>query len=150
MKTVRAISKTLKASVELQSSLAAAGDCEHFRTSSVLFCAGDENSGVFLVRNGKVCLHVPDAPELDRTLLAGSVLGLPSTFIGRPYSLSATAVTDSDVAHIRREDFLNLMGTRTDLCREATELLSHEVRFILNSLGNRQPTHESRSDAALQ
>lgn len=150
MKTVRAVSKTLKASVELQSSLAATGDCEHFHAASVLFRAGDENSGVFLVRNGKVCLHVPNAPELDRTFSAGSVLGLPSTFIGRPYSLSATAVTDSHVVHMRREDFLKLMGARTDLCREATELLSHEVRFLLTALGNRQPTHEARSAAAFQ
>lgn len=143
MKTVGTISKTLKASVALQTSLAATGDCEHFPAASVLFRAGDENTGVFLVRNGKVCLHVPDVPELDRAFSAGSVLGLPSTFTGRPYSLLAVAVADSDVVHMGREDFLNLMGTRTDFCREATELLSREVTFILTALGNRQLTHAS-------
>jgi len=136
-KTVGTVFKTLTASAEFRGALKAIGDAEHFRTTSVLFRAGDENMGIFLVCRGRVCLRVPHAPELDRVFLAGSVLGLPSTFTGNPYSLTAAAVADSDVVQIPRKDFLDLMSTRPELCREATQLLSREVEFILSALRKR-------------
>jgi hypothetical protein len=44
-------------------------------------------------------------PRLDRLLGSGSLLGLPSSFTGRPYSLTATAVTGADVVHVAQGDF---------------------------------------------
>ncbi len=74
---------------------------------------------------------------MDRLFGGGSVLGLPSSFTGRPYSLTATAVTGADVVHVAQRDFLRLMRERPDLCREATETLGREMTFIQAALAER-------------
>ena len=145
METVTCICKTLRASTELTNSLKATSEGEQVRSGSVLFRAGDKNVGIFVVLRGSVCLQVPDAPELDRVFSSGSLLGLPSTFTGKPYCLTGVAVADSEVAHIPREDFLNLMVTRPELCQEAAELLSCEVAFILSALRNDRGPCEPQS-----
>ena len=86
---------------------------------------------------GKVLIGVRNMPELDRVFLAGSLLGLPATFTGRPYSLTAVTVVQSDIVHLPREEFLQLMRERPDLCREATDMLGREVTFIQSALAKR-------------
>ncbi len=73
-------------------------------------------------------------PQCTRTLPAGSVLGLPSTFSEKPYSLTAVLATDCDITHVSGKKFLDLMKSHIDLCREATDILSREVAFILSSV----------------
>jgi CRP-like cAMP-binding protein len=104
----------------------------------VLFREDDGNAGVFVVVKGKVRMGVKGLPKLDRLLSAGSVLGLPSTFTGHPYSLSAEAVTEVDAIHVGQDTFLQLMKERPDLCREATEMLGREVTFIQSALAERR------------
>ena len=131
---MKRLSKTLQAPVDLQKALNQTGKAEHFPCGSTLFNAGDGNKGVFLVCDGKVCLQVPEAPHFDRTFSAGSILGLPSTFIAKPYSLTAACVTDCEVAHVGKKEFLDLMSRHLDLCREAIDILSREVAFIFSAL----------------
>jgi|SRR6516162_3166677 CRP-like cAMP-binding protein len=137
MKNLGRLSNTLQGSADLGHALNRPGKTEHFRAGSILFHAGDKNVGIFLVRRGKVCLQVPGAPHLNRVFAAGSVLGLPSTFVRRPYSLTAACVTECEIAHVGTKEFLGLMASCPDLCREATEILSREVTFIFSALGER-------------
>ena len=83
-------------------------------------------------------MYVQDYPRLDRTFSSGSLLGLPATFTGHPYSLGATAVTAAEVVHVGKQAFLDLMSQQPDLCREATDLLSREVTFIQAALAERR------------
>jgi CRP-like cAMP-binding protein len=83
-------------------------------------------------------MSVKSLPRLDRLFGSGSLLGLPSSFTGRPYTLTATAITEADVMHVSREDFLLLMLERPDLCGEATEMLGREMTFIQSALAERQ------------
>ena len=138
MKSVGAQASILKASEALQSCLTGAGTQEQFSTGSALFREDDSNAGVYLVLKGRVCLSVRNLPKLDRVFTRGSVLGLPSTFTARPYSLTAIAITDSDIVHVGQEDFLRLMRDRTDLCGEATTMLGREVSFIQSALAQRR------------
>jgi CRP-like cAMP-binding protein len=92
---------------------------------------------VFLVLKGKVLMGVRNLPELDRVFAGSSLLGLPATFTGRPYSLTAVTVVESDIVHLPREEFLQLMRERPDLCREATDMLGHEATFIQSALAKR-------------
>lgn len=137
MKSVGRLSKTLLAPTALLRALHGVGKTDHFRRGSILFHAGDRNRGIFLILSGRVCLQVPGAPNLNRTFSAGSILGLPSTFIGKPYSLTGVCVTESSVIRIGRRQFLELMTRRLDLCLEATDILSREVAFILSAFGPR-------------
>ena len=138
MTNVGAQCSFLKTSAELKTCLQPAGRKEHFSASQVLFREDDGNAGVFVVVKGKVRMGVKGLPKLDRLLSAGSVLGLPSTFTGHPYSLSAEAVTEVDAIHVGQDNFLQLMKERPDLCREATEMLGREVTFIQSALAERR------------
>ena len=131
-------SQILKASDSLKACLAEVGKKEHFAVTNILFREDGDNAGVFLVVKGKVSLSVRNMPKLDRVFGAGSLLGLPSTFTGHPYSLTGTAVTDTDVVHVTRAVFVQLMRDRADLCREATEMLGREVTFIQSALAERR------------
>ncbi len=134
----------LKASPELKSELQGLGRKERFSPNQALFREDDRNTGVFLLLSGKVCMSVKGLSKLDRLFSAGSVLGLPSTFTGHTYSLTAIAVTESDVVHVAQEDFVRLMRERPELCREATEMLGREVTFIQSALAERRKQAASR------
>lgn len=139
MMSVGARSHILKASDALKACLTEVGKKEHFSATNILFHEDGDNAGVFLVVKGKVCMSVKSLPRLDRLFGSGSLLGLPSSFTGRPYSLTATAVTEVVVVvHVGQEDFVRLMRERPELCREATEILGREVTFIQSALAERR------------
>jgi CRP-like cAMP-binding protein len=137
MKSVGVKSNILRVSLELKASLKGAGRKRAFLPAHVLFREGRESVGVFLVCSGKVLMGVRDMPKLDRVFSAGSLLGLPATFTGCPYSLTAVTVVQSDIVHVPREKFLQLMRERPDLCREATDMLGCELTFIQSALAKR-------------
>ena len=145
MKVARQPCQTLLASSGLAETLNVNGKSERFGRGSLLFRAGDSNGGVFLVREGTVRLRVPGTPRLDRLFSTGSVLGLPSTFNAKPYSLTADCLTDCVVAQVPAADFLELMKARPDLCRDATDLLSAELGFILSAVRRRARKTGERS-----
>lgn len=137
MKNVGLGPNILKAPPDLKSGLEVLGRLEQFSAGSILFNTGDENLGVFLVRKGKVCLRVDGMPRLDRVFPAGSLLGLPATFTGDEYSLTAIAVTNSEVIRVGRDEFLRLMREQPVLCQQATDMLSREVSFIQSAVTQR-------------
>jgi CRP-like cAMP-binding protein len=137
MKNVGNGSNILNAPPSLKSSLVTLGQTQEIRAGDILFNTNDENLGVFLVCKGKVCLRVEGLPRLDRVFPAGSLLGLPATFAGSPYSLTAIAVTNSVVLRVAPAAFLRLMREEPGLCQQATDMLSREVSFIQAAVGKR-------------
>src|SRR5215472_4078625 len=107
MTRVRSDINMLKVSSKLKKSLVTAGTVERYPSKAVLFEVDDENRGVYLVLKGKVCLSVKDFHKLDRTLSAGSLLGVPATYTGHSYSLAANEVTEAVVCHGERQTFLD-------------------------------------------
>lgn len=138
MTNVGSKSNILKASSRLKKCLVTAGVVKQYRSKHRLFAEDQENEGVFLVLKGKVCLTVNELEKLDRVFPPGSLLGIPATFTGHPYSLAATVVADAEVLHVGRSAFLDLMAQQPELCREATEMLSREVTFIHAALAERR------------
>jgi CRP-like cAMP-binding protein len=138
MTPVGARTNILKASAELRKRLEAVGCKKNLAPGQSLFKEEDGTLGVFLVAHGKVRMGVKGLVKLDRTFSAGSVLGLPSTFTGHAYSLTAVALTALDVIHVPTDEFLRLMKERPDLCREAMEMLGREVTFIQKALAERR------------
>ncbi len=137
MKNVGPASNILSAPPDLQNSLETLGQVTQVSAGSVIFKTGDENLGVFLIRKGKVCLRVEDLPLLDRVFPAGSLLGLPATFTGSQYSLTAIAVANSEVLRVPRDKFLHLMQEKPILCQQAADMLSREVAFIQTAVTQR-------------
>jgi CRP-like cAMP-binding protein len=138
MTHVGAESRILTVSAELKSSLQEVGQKQHFAADEILFHEDDGTIGVFLLLKGKVRMSVKGLPKLDRLFSAGAALGLPSSYTGHPYSLTAQAVTAVEAIQIDQEDFLELMRARPELCRETTELLGKEVTFIQAALAERR------------
>jgi CRP-like cAMP-binding protein len=138
MKTVRGMTKILKASEELRSGLNAVGSSQHYPAAHVLFREDGNSVGVYLLCKGKVRMSVRGLPNLDRDFTAGSLLGLPATFTGHAYSLTAVTLAESEVLYVPRHKFLDLMHDRPDLCREATDMLGREVTFIQSALAERR------------
>jgi len=137
MKNVGPRANILKASEKLTSSLESVGSKRKYPLAHVLFREDGASEGVFLVCKGKVRMGVRNLPKLDRNFGAGSLLGLPSSFTGRPYSLTAVTLAESEILHVPREQFLDLMREQPDLCREATDMLGREVTFIQSALAQR-------------
>lgn len=138
MKTVGPRINILKASEKLQAALKTVANTECYPTAHILFREEGEGVGVFLVCKGKVRMGVTGLPNLDRNFAAGSLLGLPATFTGHAYSLTAVTLVASQVAYVPRERFLDLMRERPDLCREATDMLGREVTYIQSALAERR------------
>lgn len=138
MKKVGAQCSFLSASPELSSALQVCGTSRRFSTGEFLFREDQDNVGVFFLLTGKALMSVYGLPNLDRLLSAGSVLGLPSTFTGHPYSLTAQAISNCDVVHVPQTTFLDLMREQSDLCRECTDMLGREVTFIQSALAERR------------
>ena len=149
MKVARQPCQTLLASPSLADALNAIGKSERFLRGSLLFRTGDLNKGVFLVHEGTVRLGMPGTSRLDRLFSNGSVLGLPSTFDAKPYLLTAACVSDCVVAQVTADDFLDLMKARPDLCRDATDLLSAELQFILSAVRKQARNTSVRSHRRL-
>ncbi len=122
----------------MKTCLEAAGVRERFSATQALFREDTGNIGVFLVLSGKVRMSVRGLPKLDRLFSAGSLLGLPSTFTGHTYSLTAHALTEVEAILVGQTSFLQIMRDRPDLCREATEMLGREVTFIQGALAERR------------
>ena len=144
--SVDAQSLILKASENFKACLREIGKKKHLPAADTLFHEDDENSGVFLMVAGKVSMSVRGLPRLDRVFRSGSVLGLPSTFTGRPYILTARAITKAEVVQVTPEVFLRLMLERPDLCREATEILGRETSFIHSALIDRRSVATSTTN----
>lgn len=136
--------KILSASTELKASLEAVGRRERFASTQVLFREDGVNVGVFVVLKGSVRMSVKGLPKLDRVFSAGSLLGLPSTFTGHTYSLTAAALNEVEAVHVAPEDFLRVMREQPELCREATEMLGREVTFIQSALAERRKQVSAR------
>jgi CRP-like cAMP-binding protein len=137
MKNVGPRTNILKVSEKLKTTLETAGSIQHYPAAHVLFREDGNCVGVYLVCKGKVRMSVRNLPNLDRDFAAGSLLGLPATFTGHPYSLTAVTLTESDVLYVPRDEFLELMRQHPDLCREATDILGREVTFIQGALAER-------------
>ena len=80
---------------------------------SVLFFENEAARGIFLVCSGKVKLSV--SSKGGKTLILqlarpGEMVGLSATMSGIPYEVSAEALYPSQIAFIRREDFLRFVN----------------------------------------
>ena len=84
------------APLELRSALEAIGSTVERSGKSTLFRRGDK-------ARAKVSLSLEGTNAISRTLGPGSLLGLPATLSGEPYSLTATVAEVCQLDFIRRE-----------------------------------------------
>jgi CRP-like cAMP-binding protein len=105
---------------------------------TVLFQMGQPCRGAFLIRSGQVQLSVDTASSLypARTVGSGYVVGLPATFSGEPYSLTAEAKSRCRLEFIPRQKLLSLLHQNPDAGFQILRLLSEEIFYIRKLVKN--------------
>ncbi len=124
----------IKISPELHKELRAVAMPLVKHKGAVLFHAGSPTRGAFLIRNGQVRLSLDGAGALfpTRTLGPGTVIGLPATFSGEPYSLTAEAAKNCNLDFIPRRKLLNLLRRNPEVGCQIVRILSEEIFQMRN------------------
>lgn len=97
---------------------------------TILFHEGDPAKGVYIILEGHASLTMTTengATALARSSGAGSLLGLPGTFLRGTYHLTCTIDQDSRLIFVEREKVLDFLRERTDMCMLVLSILGTEV-----------------------
>jgi CRP-like cAMP-binding protein len=127
-----ASARNLVPSLELQVELERLAKIVLKPTGSILFRRGDDATGVYLIRSGRISLGLDyESPVYPaRTLEAGAIAGLPASISGNAYSLTAEVVEDSELAFVPRDAVVACLRKNPSLCFQVMDLLSDEIADI--------------------
>jgi CRP-like cAMP-binding protein len=102
---------------------------------SFLFHRGDNCQGAFVIKSGRVRLSMETHKSvLERTAGPGSVLGLPATMSGKPYSLTAEVIEITNYIFVDAYKVRDTLARNPELCFEVLGLLSREVQQLRERL----------------
>ena len=103
----------------------------------VLLRAGEAPRGAFLIKSGLVEMALAANPKLypSRRLGCGRVIGLPATFSGEPYSLTAECATNCRLYFIPRQNLLELIQHDPAAGFQIVRILSDEIFQMRKSAG---------------
>jgi len=113
----------------------------------VLFRQGDHAQGLYLICNGRVSMGMEQGSFAfpPRIVGPGTVLGLPATVAGSPYSLTAETLDKTELAFVPRELVLKTLATNQELCFEVMQLLSSEISGTRNAIRQIGSSREHRA-----
>src|SRR5512140_3414568 len=133
-----------KISPELLKELRAASKPVKKKDGALLFQAGTPARGVYLVRKGRIQLHLEGAGALypTRILGAGAILGLPATVSGETYSLTAVTLAECELDFISRRELLALLQRNTTAALQILRILSEEIYQMRNTAKKAYPTQQ--------
>lgn len=97
---------------------------------TVLFRQGEPPCGIFLLLDGRARLFLTDdrgRAITFRRVGPGYALGLPGSILGQRYLFSAELLEDSKVVFVPRDQVLEFLHTRSDLCLDVVKLLGLEL-----------------------
>jgi CRP/FNR family transcriptional regulator len=108
-----------------------------FPKNAVLFSESHEPRGVFLLCRGRVKLSFSSAQGktiIMRIAESGEILGVSATISGLPYMVSAETIEPSQIAFVKRDDFLRLVHTYGAAAFAITEQLAEKYMFACREL----------------
>jgi CRP/FNR family transcriptional regulator len=108
-----------------------------FPKNAVLFSESHEARGVFLLCRGRVKLSFSSAQGktiIMRIAEPGEMLGASATVSGLPYLVSAETIEPSQIAFIKRDDFLRFLNTHGAAAFAVTEQLAEKYMFACREL----------------
>lgn len=110
--------------------------------AALIFEQGEPASGIFLVRKGAVRMTIKSGKTdiLMRIAREGSVLGLPATMSGHPYSLTARAMQTSELGFVEREALIAAVRKNPALGLQILQMLSEDVRTARLAMASSRKT----------
>lgn len=130
---------TFTVPAEVQSGLEALASTRRVQPNAVLFRRGEAAQGVYLIRRGSVVLSLDG--RRHRRAGRGWILGLPSTFSGEPYSLTATTAENCEFAFIPREKVVEFVRLNPALAMHLLEILASEVSAVRGMANGNRTVH---------
>lgn len=103
----------------------------HLKAGEVLFLAGDEGNGCYLLKNGllKVVVSSPQGEERILAFLGpGTVAGELSVIDGQPRSASVFAVKDCDLSFVSQAAFDECARQHPEIYRYLVDVLAARLR----------------------
>jgi len=103
----------------------------HFKKNQVIYYDGDKGNGLYLVINGKV--KTIKLAQDGRELMTGmytndNYLGIHALLSNEPFSDTATALEDTVLCLIPKEQLDELLNQYPEVAREFIKLLSNDIR----------------------
>jgi len=103
----------------------------------IIFREGAVPSGLFFIRKGKVKKYKIDSQGSEQIIYianTGELIGYHALLSEERYPDSATALEDSIIAFVPKEDFLEVLKHSKVLSQRLLKLLSHEFTVLANSV----------------
>ncbi len=110
---------------------------QHFSKGEIIFREGSFPPGIFFIRRGKVKKYQVDAEGNEQIIYVantGELIGYHALLSEERYPDSASALEDSLIAFIPKEDFLEVLTTSEILSQRLLKLLSHEFTVFANNV----------------
>jgi CRP-like cAMP-binding protein len=104
-----------------------------------IFTEGDYPNGVFILTKGKLKIYqttLDGAHQIMNIHIAGEIVGYRPLLCDEKYPVTATAIEDSMVSFIPKNDFINALGKSTVLSSMLLKFLSHEFTVWVNTISN--------------
>jgi CRP-like cAMP-binding protein len=113
---------------------------------TILFRQGQQPTGVFVLRKGRVRLSrvCADGQIMSKTVRAGHILGLLATVSDQPYLKTAETLADSELVSVDRLRVMGLLSRRADFWLQAVEVIKGEMQLIRKRVmgGNNASVHD--------
>jgi CRP-like cAMP-binding protein len=115
--------------------LAIGAETRYIHGGEVLFNAGDEADGGFVIQEGRFSL---ESSEDDRTITVGpfTLLGELALFTETQRPATATALEPSTVLLIPRELFIKMLDSFPDAARKLREILAKRLDISAREIDN--------------
>ncbi len=127
-----------------------------FPEGSVVFMEGQEARGVYILCQGRAKLMTTNADGKSLILKIaepGTILGLHSVVSGKPHEVTVETLQPSQLAFIRRDDFLAFLNEHGDACLRAAEHLARDCQSaydVIRSIGLSHSVSEKLARLLLQ
>ncbi len=127
-----------------------------FPEGSVVFMEGQDARGVYVLCQGRAKMMTTNADGKSLILKIaepGTILGLHSVISGRPHEVTVETLQPSQLAFIRRDDFLRFMNEHPDACLRAAEHLARDCQSaydVIRSIGLSHSVSEKLARLLLQ
>jgi CRP-like cAMP-binding protein len=110
---------------------------QRYKKGQTIFVEGTYPAGIFYVKKGKIKKYKTDRDGKEQIFYVcnpGELLGYPALLSEEPYSDSASALEDSVVALIPKDDFLRVLSCSSILSNKLLKNLSHEFGVLVNGI----------------